>query len=166
MADDIFMKSDLRLNEVKRRGRGQLLDKDPAVGAYREQLAAASRLVEREESLETVHHLLDALPGQKRGALLVEGPRGSGRTSFLAEAAKAATLRGLEVLHLMANPALRGHPYAAWSLALQRIGGVLPAVMTWESWEESVLALLRQRVSSDLLLMVDDVGGIDHSSLE
>jgi diguanylate cyclase (GGDEF)-like protein len=96
--EELMDKADLRAYEAKRRGRGQVVSDETVETGRTFAEDVSARLVERDQALEVLSAWLDRLPEQRRGLLAVSGPRGSGRTRFLAEVAKVARLRGYEVV--------------------------------------------------------------------
>jgi hypothetical protein len=100
---------------AKRAWRNRLVEEDPApAAAEREVLPEEpARLIERDLALQILHAFLETLPERKRGVLTVNGPEGSGKTRFLAEARKIARLQGYVVLTLRGNPALKNRLYCA-----------------------------------------------------
>jgi diguanylate cyclase (GGDEF)-like protein len=162
MAEHLFAKADARLYAAKLAGRGRLLAEDVAPTGMQSP-AGASRLIEREEALQSLVAFLDALPGQS-GLFAITGARGSGRSRFLAETGNIARLRGLAVLALHTSEALRVRSHGALSEALADWKGLSPDL----TGHDALIAALRKRTAAKgnagLLVTVDNLAMIDADS--
>ncbi len=101
-AEVLFATADARLREAKRRGRAQVVSEGDVIRG-RPGRGPCSRLIEREDAIQALHHLLESAPQVGRAVLAVRGESGSGRSRFLAEAEHAGRMLGYEVLHLCAE---------------------------------------------------------------
>ncbi|MGE4428373.1 MAG: AAA family ATPase, partial [Solirubrobacteraceae bacterium] len=86
--------------------------------------SARPSLVERGAAVATIDGALDALADGRGGRLVVEGPRGTGRTRLLGEAARMAHARGLTVASARAVVLDRELPFG---LATRLLRGAIRA---------------------------------------
>ncbi len=160
---ELFERADRRVYEAKRRGRSRVVS-DDQVRQETGTLDPPARLVDREDAMQALHGFLAGLREGGRGVLAVLGPRGSGRTRFLAEARTAALLQGYEAVALRGTPALRARAFGALRESRREFREALP-----HSARE-LAALLgeiqRVRARSGVVLLLDDVHDVDEETLE
>jgi diguanylate cyclase (GGDEF)-like protein len=111
-SEALFEAADRRNYLAKRQGRAQVVASDSRLRSVVPQLHM-SRLIERDEALDQVHHFLKHVSAARAGVLSVVGAAGSGRTRFLAKVAEAARLQGAMVVALSGSSAARLRPYGA-----------------------------------------------------
>ncbi|MEW5872651.1 MAG: diguanylate cyclase [Chloroflexota bacterium] len=160
----LFELADQRHYHAKRGGRDRVISEDP-LSEVAPLLAEVSRLIERDQALQTLRDMLNVLPQHKRGVLQVRGAPGSGKSRFLREIHQAARLQGYIVLDIRGQPALRSRLYGAFSEALR--GRNLPSV--WEGTEAFSAAIsqwIHDKGSAGLLVSFDDIADIDQSTLD
>jgi diguanylate cyclase (GGDEF)-like protein len=162
--ETLFEVADRRHYQAKRAGRDRVASEELPRPSDNP-LQPPSRLIEREQALETVHRFLGALSEHQRGVLQVSGPAGAGRSRLLDEIRKTARLRGYAVLDVRSTPALRARYYGALAETQQR-------------WEMQPCASKKQRTFTDtlrqsvveigragLVITVDDAPDLDRASL-
>lgn len=164
-ADELFGEADLRLYEAKRAGRGQVVAQSPARGIHLP-FDEASRLVERDEALQQVQDFLKQLEEKKRGVLAVTGPRGSGRSRFLAEIAMAAGLQAYEVIRLEGNPATKLRPGFALAQALQAFEESPLTSLAKEKLTQALEDFLSKKGVTRLLFAIDNIAELDGATLQ
>ena len=165
-ADDqaLFEKADARNYEAKRRGRARVMGED--VGAISElPFAELSRLIERDDVLETAQNFLAALIDQRHGVFSIVGTTGVGCSRLLGEVEKRARLQGFEVISLHGSPRLKPKPY-----------GVLESLLRDSSFAssslnlEKIIEVFHHRLSESrrdrLLISVDDLPQLDWGTLD
>jgi diguanylate cyclase (GGDEF)-like protein len=124
------------------------------------------RLIERDQQQQTLYTFLDDLPEYKRGVLAINGPAGSGKTRFLAEARKIARLRGYVVLSLKGSPALKNRRYGALDIG-RREWLELPSPVSGQAvFTAALLQLLHAKNHAGILLAVDHPAEIDMATLD
>ncbi|MFZ6027696.1 MAG: diguanylate cyclase [Chloroflexota bacterium] len=124
------------------------------------------RLIERDLQQQTLYTFLDQLPECKRGVLAVNGPAGSGKTRFLAEARKIARLRGYVVLSLKGSPALKNRRYGALDIG-RREWPDLPSPSDGQTlFTSSLLQLLHAKNHAGILISLDRSAEIDTATLD
>jgi diguanylate cyclase (GGDEF)-like protein len=161
--DVLFELADRRSYAAKRLGGARIVGEDLAPQGSLPTPEFA-RLVEREAALDTLQRFLIQLPSHRRGALSVRGAAGVGHTRFLAEAARAARLRGYATLIVHATLELHSWRYGALMAA------------AWPSAKPELIsaaqigaALQRAIATQDqvgLLVIVDEMPALDRASLE
>lgn len=161
----LFEKADIRHYAAKRAGRGRVVWQDPL---RTDELVfhEPSRLVEREDAALALQRFLNALPGQRRGTFIISGERGSGRTACLADAAKAARLRGYAVLSLRGTPALRARAYGALTEAQSTWEGLPLPADGRAKFVQALRTQLEAKESAGLLIAVDDPAELDQPTLD
>jgi diguanylate cyclase (GGDEF)-like protein len=163
-AEELFGEADQRLYEAKRAGRGQVVAQSPAKGISLP-FDEASRLVERDEALRKVQDFLKQVGEKKRGVLAVTGPRGSGRSRFLAEIARAAGLQGCEVIRLEGNPATKLRPGFALAQALQASDESPLTSLAKGKLTKALEGLLSKKKVERLLFAIDNIAELDSATL-
>lgn len=160
---ELFERADRRVYEAKRRGRSRVVS-DDQVRQETGTLDPPARLVDREDAMQALHGFLAGLREGGRGVLGVTGPRGSGRSRFLAEARTAALLQGYEALALRGTPALRARAFGALRESRREFREALPHT------PRELAALLGEiqkvRARSGVVLLLDDVHDVDEETLE
>ncbi len=164
-AEVLFEKVDLRLYEAKRRGRGQVVGQDPAKPASLP-FEEVSRLVERDEAMETVRRFLRALPEKRRGVLMVAGAPGSGRSRLIAEIGREAQLWGLEVILLRGTQTQKSRALGAVSEACKDWEGLPPISAGVKEFIQAFERLVEARARGGLLFAVDDFPELDWATLD
>lgn len=163
-AETLFDEADQRQYEAKRRGRRRIVAKklpQPGEPVFEQRY----RLVERDNELRALQRFLKELQNARRGALVVRGEPGSGRTRFLVEVGKAARLHGYEVASLNCNPALSARVYGVlnegfkdWDLPLP-LSGI-------NKFESALAELVEARGRSGLIIAADSFIDCDWATLE
>jgi diguanylate cyclase (GGDEF)-like protein len=163
-AQALFELADQRHYIAKRQGRGRVVSEDLGSGT-KPLVVEPSRLVERDQAMNTCQQFLSALGETKRGVLQVVGEPGSGKSRFLRETFQAARLRGYLVIDIHAQPALRGRVFGALTEAL--IDRDLPS--PWQGVENFVKAVeqwLLDKGSAGFLILVDDLPEVDQATFD
>lgn len=157
----LFARADTLLYEAKRRGRGCVVASGEPTRAPH--FDPGMRLVEREETLNTVRTFLRDLGQQGHGVLRLAGPPGSGRSQLLATAAQLAALLDHAVLRVRASPALRIRIYGALSEA---VPGWVDADTPTSPAQAAGMILEAAAVcgGSGLVIAVDDAQELDQAS--
>jgi diguanylate cyclase (GGDEF)-like protein len=161
----LFEKADIRHYAAKRSGRGRVVAEDPARTEALD-FSEQSRLVEREHDFTALQRFLDGLPEQRRGLLVISGARGSGRSTFLADSAKAARLRGFAVLTLRGTGALRARAYGALTEAQKNWAGLPAPAEGRGKFIKALRELLEAKEHAGLLITVDDLAELDQATLD
>ena len=164
-AEDLFEEADLRLYEAKRRGRAQAVAETPASDVTLP-FDEVSRLVERDEALQTVQGFFKKLKDQKRGLLSITGPRGSGRSRFLAEVGKTAQLQGYEAVLIHCSTAAKSRQGFALAEALKARENSVSTPVTRERLTKSLQRLATAKRDVCLLFAIDNITELDWTSLE
>lgn len=164
-AESLWECADQRLYEAKRQGRSRVVAEDPAPVR---QLAFdfASRPIERDPELQALRHFLDEALDTKRGLFSISGPRGSGRSFFLAEAIRVARLWGFKALSLRGSPALRTRVYGALAEARADWEGLPPPTAGAEVFAPALCRHLRELGKVGLLIVVDNLADLDRATLD
>jgi diguanylate cyclase (GGDEF)-like protein len=166
--ETLFDVIDQRHYRAKRAGRNcmfseDILLPDEKAGNIPEE---PPRLIERDLQQQTLYTFLDDLPEFKRGILTINGPAGSGKTRFLAEARKIARLRGYVVLSLKGSPALKNRRYGALDIG-RREWLELPSPASGQAvFTAALLQLLHAKNHAGILLAVDRPAEIDPATLD
>ena len=163
--EELLEIADQRNYQAKRSGRGRVVGEEQPLLATPHPTDQA-RIIERDQALETLHRFLSALPELRRGVLVATGEPGSGRTRFLAEASRAARMRGYAVLELSGRPALHNRVYgtlveshSSWQ------GDPLPSAQE----HRFVAALHRMFIREGhvgLLVILDNLPDVDKTTLD
>ncbi len=163
--EDLFECADRRLYEAKRHGRDRVVVEDPLTLSPMT-FEAGSRVMERELPLSTLRQYFDQLPARQHGALSISGPRGAGKTWFLAEAVKMARLRGYAAWALEGRSALRNRVYGAVAEAKALGPGLPPAAAGERVFVAAVQAYVRDENKAGLILAVDNLALLDRDTFE
>ncbi|MEP7357065.1 MAG: tetratricopeptide repeat protein, partial [Anaerolineales bacterium] len=127
---------------------------------------AGSRVLERELPLATLRQFYADLPERKRGVLSIAGPAGSGKTWFLAEAARMARLRGYAVWNLEGRRALRNRVLGAAAEAKPLAPNLPPPA----AGDRVYIRALQQYVAGEgkagVILVVDNLAEMDRATLD
>lgn len=158
--EKLFAVADARHYAAKRGGRNRVIAADRMQPDDRF-LAEPSRLIDRDEALESLRYFLDTIPAHPNGLLTVSGSRGSGRTRFLTEIGRAARLRGFLVLNLQGSPALRTRVFGALTEATRDWGGLASPAEGPEPFIQSLGRLLAAKEAAGLAVVVDGLADLD-----
>lgn len=114
--DTLVEVADRRVYQAKRAGRARVVGSaemtDPVV-SNTDDAPEISRLIERDQALESARDFLQALDRVRNGSLWVRGDLGSGHSRFLREVAANARLRNYAVFSLAGTPELKAQSYGA-----------------------------------------------------
>lgn len=163
-AQALFELADKRHYIAKRQGRGRVASEELAPDSE-PQVGDPSRLVERDQALQSLQSFLSALPEHKRGVLQVLGAPGSGKSRFLREIQQAARLQGYVVLDIRGRPALRNRVYGALSETLRERDMPSP----WDGFDAFNAAIQRWLIdkgSAGLLVTLDELSDVDQATLD
>ncbi len=162
----LLVVADERNYRAKQQGRNRYVAEDTSGGRRKLPFQAQSRLVEREEALETAQDFLDHLALQEHGVLAVLGVPGSGRTRLLAEIGKRATLLEYLIVSIESSPRLKRRPYAALEMAFSEIS----RQALWDIDTGMIIRALKQRMIESrrqrLVLLVDALPDLDWATVE
>ncbi|MBL8063313.1 MAG: diguanylate cyclase [Anaerolineales bacterium] len=161
----LFEKADARNYEAKRRGRARVVFEEAGIPADLP-FTELSRIIERDEALETAQQFLAAILEEQRGVLSVVGEAGSGRSRFLTEVEKHAQLQGFEILSLHGSQRLKGKPYGILSKALSKSTAASPERINLEEFDSTLRRRLAEARREHLLLIVDDMPDLDWGTLD
>ncbi len=164
-AEDLFESADRRLLDAKHQGRNRVVAED-AVRPGRLTFEMDSRPLERELPLTTLRHFLDSLPEQKRGLFSIGGPRGVGKSWFLADVAKAARLRGYAVWSVRGRPALRQRVYGALAEAPPPFEPLPPPAAGEGAFIQALQDSLVEQGQAGLFVAVDRLAHLDRATLD
>lgn len=169
--DTLFSEADNRLLEAKRRGRGRVVAESAVVASNGRQtrLSAPDRLLGQERAVEQMHAFLAASHCSGRGVLQVAGPPASGKTRFLQETARAASLQGWTVLMLRGDPHRPTIPFATLLAGWSSNGMQLRLPPTPDAAVRQLTAMAQAAsgaASTSLLVAVDDAMAVDDETYE
>lgn len=157
---ELFEEADMRLYEAKRAGRGRAVSQKPQ-GWLGLRFEEKGRLIEREDATRTLNLFLESVKSGDRGVLAVCGPRGSGRSRFLAEVAGKASQQGFSVIELDCTPASKQRPGFALAEALNTKDPKLDVN------PDHLLEQLREQLDKEsrILVTIDNINHLDFDTL-
>ncbi len=161
-ADMLFAIADRRSFQAKRHGRGRSFSADIDTAQI---IEPPSRLIERDAELQRIAMFLEQIPQHDRSLLQIGGPRGTGRSRLLDEAAQAAQIRNLPVLVLRGNPAMRARVYGAFA-SVERWPDLPTPIPNPAAFAEALQRVIEQRGAQAILIVLDHVEDLDRTSLE
>lgn len=157
--------ADRRAYYAKRNGRGRIAAGDAVPTGLTAPLdfGSVSRLIERDEELQSFTGFLGALDDHKRGAFSIQCQPGSGSSRFLEEAVTLGRLQGYLVLPLHGEPASQATSFGA----LHRAGYKWLPVGLQDSAQAATL--IGEQVTATgaagVMFALDEVGAIDTQTL-
>ncbi len=164
-AEALFAVADARHYAAKRAGRDRIVA-DASLPTAGGSLTEAPRVLERDEELRVVHEVLAALGSNQHALIHLHGPRGSGRTRFLAEASRAARLHGFLVLNLVGTPSLRRRAFGSLLEGLRHWDSLPSPAEGIEKFTAVLQRLLSDKQAPGLMITVDNLRDLDSFSLE
>ena len=167
-AEELFESADRRHYIAKRAGRSRVISEDPgsAPNQFRYHPQIPSRVIERDQPMETLNDFLKLLPDRQRGLLTIYGLPGSGKSRFLAEARKIARLRGYAILSVKGSNAVKNRMYGSLDLARQEWDNIPPPSEGLETFTAAVQQSLVDKGNAGILITVDNQASTDRYSLE
>ena len=164
--ENLFEIVDRRLYEGKASGRGRIIDRESTLTEkFGPVLRPPDRIIERDYALQQTRQLLLRLPETRRVVMQVRGPEGVGRTRFLAEFVKIALLQGYAVWQVRGSAALHARPRGAL-FQMQQKSGWINTCCGGDDLVLAIQAWVADKEASGLLINLDDIEGIDLSTLE
>jgi diguanylate cyclase (GGDEF)-like protein len=163
--ETLFELADIRLHEAKQRGRKQIVSTEsdqPATLPFN----TTSRLIDRDEELNTVNRFFESLESKKQGVLIITGPRGSGRSRFLRDVGNSAGMRGFNIIPVSGNPALKSRSLGAISEAVYHIQPDDRNLPDHDGLIQSFKHIVETTDSKGLFFTVDNLAELDRDSLE
>lgn len=161
----LFEKADARNYEAKRRGRARVIA-DEADAPTELPFDSISRIIERDEALESTQNFLAAVIEKGHGVLSVVGEVGLGRSKFLSEVEKRAKLQGFEVVALHGSQRLKVKPYAVLAKALSELSLASLERPTLGDFDSALQRRLADSSRERMLLIVDDLPDLDWGTLD
>lgn len=161
----LLEKADARNYEAKRRGRARVVF-DETSAAPELPFAELSRLIERDNVLETAQNFLNALAQESRGVLCISGEQGAGCSRVLLEIEKRARLQGFEILALRGSARVQDKPFRVLANAMNQFSNATLERFTLEELDAALQHHLDALGRARLLLCVDDIPKVDWGTLD
>ena len=161
----LFEKADARNYEAKRRGRARVVF-DETSATPELPFAELSRIIERDNVLETAQNFLNALAKEQRGVLCIVGEQGAGRSRVLLDVEKRARLQGFEILALRGSPRLKDKPHGVLASAWSQFSNTPLERFTLEELDTALHHQLGALGRARVLLCVDDMPEVDWGTLD
>jgi diguanylate cyclase (GGDEF)-like protein len=156
--------ADERNYQAKRAGRCRVVgEEQPPVSSRI--LVEPSRLIERDQAIETLQRFLGALPELRRGILTASGPAGSGKSRFLTEASRAARMQGYAVLELCGKAALTNRLYGVWVEARYSWQGPPIPSTARHNFISALHEMISREGHQGLVIILDNLPEVDHATL-
>jgi diguanylate cyclase (GGDEF)-like protein len=164
-ADALFETADRYQAVAKRNGRNQVVGMRTGMLAE-SRLLVPERMIDREASLHAFLEFFEALEVQRRGIFLIDGPPRSGRTRFLDEIEKLGQMRNWVILSLHGRRGLRQRQYGVLFEASWQWDELPSPILDQDSFAHALREWLESRDISGILITIDDLPEVDHSTLE
>ncbi len=168
--------ADRRVYQAKRSGRGRVVGSDETsdpVSVNVDDAPEISRLIERDQALESARSFLQELDRVQHGGLWIRGASGSGHSRFLREVAANARLRNYAVFLLSGTPELKAQSYGAVCAArdAQNDGkDIFPAQNTPTPLADALALTLPpfvvERQKHGVLMVLDNTDWLDSATYE
>lgn len=165
-AEELFACADRRCRYAKQVARGQVISSDEQVVDEEPLIAPPSRLIERDHELEQLGRFFDAVPHNQLNVLQITGPAGCGKSRFLAEARRAARLRGYEIFEICGRPGVNMRVFGALSDASLGWKELLIPELGVSKFVNSLQYIVNVSGHRGLVITLEGIAEIDRASLE
>jgi diguanylate cyclase (GGDEF)-like protein len=157
--------ADRRHYRAKRAGRNQIIadDNTPLDLALP---VPPSRLIERDQPLETLQQFLDSLARHKRGGLEIVAEPGVGLSRFMAAVEDAARMRGYAVWTLVGSPRLRRRVYGTLTASAPPLPDLPHPSAGVRPYAEALTTALTHAGARGLIISVDGAAECDPATLQ
>ncbi len=161
----LFEKADQRSYLAKRNGRSQVVSQDKLASDL-PNLQETSRLIERDQALETLQVFLRDLPTYRQGVLVVHGVADSGISRFLTQVRTIARLRGYGLLSIEGTSALKSRYLGALSEALQKLPNFPEPILSEGHLSAALTSWVQEQHYQGLFIVVDNWTDLDRATYQ
>ena len=164
-AEALFERADECAYAAKLAGRGRV-SVEPAAAGGKLGFDALSRLIEREEALDVLHHFLTNARDFQCSVLGILGQPGSGRSRFLKDACNSARLQGYATWLVRTGAGLRLRAFGAWGMSRPPWANLPSPAMGAETLAGAIAKNLAEHNQAGLVIAIENLVQMDRSTLE